>query len=146
MLSFFKNLLSTVLGFILSFIVLIILITGGLSLFDKKGVVEVKEDSVLKIDFTKFQIVERISENPFSALDISGSVAQSISLKQILDNLEKAKKDNNIKGIYIKSSSVRGGMSQLEEIRNKLLEFKNSGKFIIAYDEGYTQWGIICHQ
>ena len=125
----------------MSFIVLIILITGGLSLFDKKGVVEVKEDSVLKIDFTKFQIVERISENPFSALDISGSVAQSISLKQILDNLEKAKKDNNIKGIYIKSSSVRGGMSQLEEIRNKLLEFKNSGKFIIAYDEGYTQMG-----
>ena len=141
MLSFFKNLLSTVLGFILSFIILIMLITGGLSLLDKKGVVGVKEDSILKIDFTKFQIVERTSENPFSALDISGSVAQSISLKQILDNLEKAKTDNNIKGIYLKSSSVSGGISQLEEIRNKLLEFKNSGKFIIAYDEGYTQMG-----
>lgn len=141
MLSFFKNLFSTVLGFILSFIILIILITGGLSLFDKKGAVEAKEDSVLKIDFTKFQIVERVSENPFSALNISGSAAQSISLKQILDNLEKAKTDNNIKGIYLKSSSVSGGISQLEEIRNKLLEFKKSGKFIIAYDEGYTQMG-----
>jgi len=141
MLSFFKNLFSTILGFILSFIILIILITGGLSLFDKKGAVEAKEDSVLKIDFTKFQIVERVSENPFSALNISGSAAQSISLKQILDNLEKAKTDNNIKGIYLKSSSVSGGISQLEEIRNKLLEFKKSGKFIIAYDEGYTQMG-----
>ena len=141
MLSFFKNLLSTILGIILSFIILIILITGGLSLFEKKGSVAVKEDSVLKIDFTKFEIVERASENPFSALDISGSVVQSISLKQILDNIEKAKTDNNIKGIYLKSSSVSGGISQLEEIRNKLLEFKNSGKFIIAYDEGYTQMG-----
>ena len=128
MLSFFKNLFSTVLGFIFSFIILIILITAGLSLFDRKGVVEVKEDSVLKIDFTKFQIVERASENPFSALDISGSARQAISLKQILDNLEKAKTDNNIKGLYLKSSSVSGGMSQLEEIRNKLLEFKNTGK------------------
>ena len=141
MLSFFKNLLSTVLGIILSFVIIIILIAGGLSFFDKKGIVKVKEDSVLKIDFTKFQIVERASENPFSTLDISGSVAQSVSLKQVLDNIEKAKTDNNIKGIYLKSSSVSGGMSQLEEIRNKLLEFKKSGKFIIAYDEGYTQMG-----
>ena len=141
MISFLRNLLSTIIGIVLSFLILLLVIVGGVSLIDNEGSIEVKEESVLKIDFTNLQIVERVSENPLNALELSGPVLESISLKDILDNIEKAKTDNNIKGIHLKSSSVIAGMSQTEEVRNKLLEFRNSGKFIIAYDEGYTQMG-----
>jgi protease-4 len=58
-----------------------------------------------------------------------------------LDNIEKAKTDSRIKGIYLNVSFVNAGLSQTEEIRNKLLDFKKSGKFIISYAEYYSQSG-----
>ena len=57
----------------------------------------------------------------------------------MLDNIEKAKSDEKIKAIYINTSFVNAGLSQIEEIRNKLLEFKQTGKPIIAYAEVYSQ-------
>ena len=62
-------------------------------------------------------------------------------LKQILDNIEKAKNDSKIKGIYINSPFINAGLSKTEEIRNKLLEFKQSGKQIISYNEMYSSKG-----
>ena len=137
--SFLKNILTTIIGIISSIIVMILLIIGFVAIISSEDEVKVKENSILKIDLANTSVVERSSENPFDGLNLSGDVASTIELKQVLDNIEKAKFDNNIQVIYINTSYVSAGISQIEEIRNKLLEFKQTGKPIIAYSEVYNQ-------
>jgi protease-4 len=137
--SFLKNILTTIIGIISSIIVMILLIIGFVAIISSEDEVKVKENSILKIDLANTSVVERSSENPFDGLSLSGDVASTIELKQVLDNIEKAKLDDNIKAIYINTSYVSAGISQIEEIRNKLLEFRQTGKPIIAYSEVYNQ-------
>ena len=137
--SFLKNILTTIIGIISSIIVMILLIIGFVAIISSEDEVKVKENSILKIDLANTSVVERSSENPFDGLSLSGDVASTIELKQVLDNIEKAKLDDNIQVIYINTSYVSAGISQIEEIRNKLLEFKQTGKPIIAYSEVYNQ-------
>jgi len=137
--SFLKNILTTIIGIISSIIVMVLLIIGFVAIISSEDEVKVKENSILKIDLANTSVVERSSENPFDGLSLSGDVASTIELKQVLDNIEKAKLDDNIKVIYINTSYVSAGISQIEEIRNKLLEFKQTGKPIIAYSEVYNQ-------
>ena len=137
--SFIKNVLSSILAIIASVIIFISLLIGVISLIGSEETTTIKENSILKIDLTNTSVVERASENPFDALNLSGEVQETIEIKQILDNIEKAKKDKNILAIYINTSYVNAGLSQTEEIRNKLLEFKATGKPIIAYSEVYSQ-------
>ena len=141
--SFLKNVLSTVVGMVLALIVIMLLFIGIISLsfssINNEDEVIVKENSILKIDFANTSVVERTSKNPFGELNLSGEIGKTIALKQVLDNIEKAKTDKNIQAIYINTSFVNAGISQIEEIRNKLLEFKLSGKPIIAYSEVYSQ-------
>ena len=140
--TFLKNVISTIIGMVLAVIVIILLFVGiissSLSSINEDEVI-VKENSILKIDLANTTVVERTSGNPFDGLNFSGDVATTIELKQVLDNIEKAKTDENIKAIYLNTSFVNAGISQTEEIRNKLLEFKLSGKPIIAYAEVYSQ-------
>ena len=118
------------------FVVVIVFI---LYLIPKEEVVVVKDNSVLKIEF-KDPILDRTSDNPFSDIDLLNSSTEgSVEFKDILDNIEKAKNDDKIKGIYLNFSSVNAGFSQIEEIRNKLLDFKESGKFIYSYADSYSQ-------
>ena len=140
--SFLKNILTTIIGIISSIIVMILLIIGFVAIISSEDEVKVKENSILKIDLTNTSVVERSSENPFDGLSLSGDVASTIELKKVLDNIEKAKNDNNIKAIYINNiDKLKAGLSQIEEIRNKLVEFKSCGKPIIAYSEVYSQSG-----
>ena len=64
---------------------------------------------------------------------------KQLGLNDILRNIEKATKDDNIKGIYLDLSQIHTGIATVEEIRNALVEFKQSGKFIICYGEGFSQ-------
>ena len=141
--SFFKNVLSTIVGMVLAVIVIMLLFIGivslSLSSINNEEEVVVKENSILKINLSDLSVVERTSENPFNLQNFTGDIPNTIALKQILDNIEKAKLDENIKAIYINTSFVNAGLSQTEEIRNKLLEFKQTGKPIIAYAEVYNQ-------
>jgi protease-4 len=63
----------------------------------------------------------------------------SVGLNDIIENLKKAKDDKNIRGIYLEISNPIAGFATLEEVRNALLDFKSSGKFIYAYSEVYSQ-------
>ena len=140
--SFLKNILTTIIGIITSIIVIIVLVFGFAAIISLEDEVKVKENSILKIDLATTSVVERSSENPFDGLSLSGDVASTIELKKVLDNIEKAKNDNNIKAIYINNiDKLKAGLSQIEEIRNKLVEFKSCGKPIIAYSEVYSQSG-----
>ena len=134
--GFLRNTLSSFLAMIFLFVLVIVFI---FYLIPKEEVVVVKNNSVLKIEF-KDPVLDRTSENPFSDIDLLNSSTEgSVEFKDILDNIEKAKNDDKIKGIYLNFSSVNAGFSQIEEIRNKLLDFKESGKFIYSYADSYSQ-------
>ena len=120
-------------------IVIVLLSIGIIAIISSEDEIVVKTNSILKIDFSNTTVVERASANPFGKLNLSGEVGKTIELKEVLDNIEKAKTDDNIKAIYINTSIVNAGLSQTEEIRNKLLEFKKTEKPIIAYAEVYSQ-------
>ncbi|HOY38487.1 MAG: signal peptide peptidase SppA [Bacteroidales bacterium] len=99
----------------------------------------IKDNSVLKITLSE-DIPDRTNENPFVNFDFATfKTSQVVGLNDILKCLEKAKTDEKIKGIFLDVSSVPAGMATLEEIRNALIEFKETGKFIISYSDAYTQ-------
>ena len=140
MLNFLKNIFSTIIGILLSFLIIILIVASVATISSQKNTSTKKLDEkhFLKIDLSK-EVVERTSANPFSSLDpMNINAGQQLSLKTILDNIEKAKTDENIAGIYINSPIVNAGMSKAEEIRNKLLEFKETKKPIVAYNEVYA--------
>ena len=139
MLKFIKNIFSTLIGILLSFFVIVLIIIGIASLSNQSqnSTKKLDEKHFLKIDLSS-EVVERESSNPFSSFDPMNIEAnQQLGLKNILDNIEKAKNDDNIAGIYINSPIVNAGISKTEEIRNKLLEFKRTKKPIVAYNEAY---------
>ena len=140
MLKFLKNVFSTVIGILLSFFVIIIIFIGVLSVSSEyqKKEKKIDKNTILKIDLST-PVVERASTNPLADLDLfNPEPKKQLELKAILDNIEKAKFDDNIIAIYINSPVVNAGLSQTEEIRNKLLEFKKTGKPIVAYSEVYS--------
>ena len=141
--NFFKNVLSTVVGIILSVFIVIIIFFGIISLsissINNENNKKIKENSILTLNLSETIIAERTKNNPLQDLNISGNIKKTIELYDVLNNIEKAKEDENIKAIYINSNSINAGLSQIEEIRNKLLEFKNTGKKIIAYADYYSQ-------
>ena len=143
--SFFQNVLSTIVGVVLSIIVIILLFVGIISittsLYKDDNKTKIKINSVLKVNLSN-PVVERTSGNPFEGMPFTNlDYQKEIELKTILDNIEKAKTDERIRGIYLNVPFVNAGLSQIEEIRNKLLEFKKSNKFIISYAENYSQLG-----
>ncbi len=97
------------------------------------------ENSVLKLSLND-QIKERTVENPFSKINLGPLMPEgSLGLNTILLNIKKAKEDKDIKGIYLEISNPIAGFATLEEIRNALIDFRSSGKFIYAYSETYSQ-------
>ncbi|MDY0315160.1 MAG: signal peptide peptidase SppA [Bacteroidales bacterium] len=140
--QFFKYTLASIVGGILSlallFGILFAIITALASGFSEKEVI-IKENSVLKLSLGT-EIPDKASDNPFSNFDfMSMTSTKAMGLNSILKNIEKAKKDDKIKGIFLDIGSIPSGMGTIEEIRNKLIDFKESGKFILAYSSGYTQ-------
>ena len=131
------------LGFIVGVFVLLflmILIIGGIvSNVSKPEDVVVKNNSVLELDLS-YAIPEKTENNPFKNISM-GSFKPTIELgmNDIIKNIEKAKEDANIKGIYLDFGYFPSGSATAEQIRMALLDFKTSKKFIIAYAEIYTQ-------
>ena len=132
---------ASMLGFILAGVVLIFIfiaiISAAISSSSDKEVA-IDENSVLEIKLEN-PLKERTSKSPFDDLNFDLSSKRDLGLDDILKNIEKAGKDNDIKGIFLNLSSVNAGMAQLEEIRNALEIFKASKKFIYAYSEDYDQ-------
>ena len=141
--EFFKFVFASMVGVILSFFALFILFIIFISVIvasagsDKK--VEVAANSVMHISLD-YPISERTDKNPLAEFDFMGFESKkTLGLKEILAGIKEAKNDENIKGIYLDASSVSSGFATIEEIRNGLIDFKKSGKFIVAYSEVYSQ-------
>jgi protease-4 len=140
--QFFKFVLASMVGFIITSAVLLIIfifLIAGLIAAGSDKTVEVEPNSVLQMSFS-YPIPERTPNNPLSGLSFLGFDGEkTLGLNDILTNIKKAKTDDNIKGIFMDESYMSSGEATTEEIRNALVDFKKSGKFIIAYSEIYTQ-------
>ncbi|MCX6232826.1 MAG: signal peptide peptidase SppA [Bacteroidetes bacterium] len=130
--------LGTFLMLLLGFFLMIGILASIISLSGKEEV-KISDKSVLHITLEGI-ISDRSSNNPFEAFDFNTMKSnKELGLNDILSNLKKAKTDPNIKGIFLELSTIPTGISLLDEIRNALIDFKKSGKFIIAYSEMFTQ-------
>ena len=95
-----------------------------------------KSNTVYKLTL-EGNLSDNTEENPIAML--MGETDKSLSLKDILSSIQTAKENKNIKGIYIEAKGLSTGSASLEAIRRALNDFKESGKFIVAYSDNYTQ-------
>lgn len=98
----------------------------------------VPNHSVLRLDFT--EVKEVTYRNPWDSYLNNGN-DQAVSLTQLLNAIDNAKKNPKIDGIYLTASAPVAGMASLSEIRQRLLDFRKSGKFVVAYADNYAQAG-----
>ncbi|MEO6521640.1 MAG: signal peptide peptidase SppA [Mucilaginibacter sp.] len=137
--QFFKFVFATILGLFITFFLLIIVLVAIVATATSDKPTDVASNSVLRIALTA-PINERTPDNPLAGLSFLGfDDNKVIGLNDILANIKKAKTDNNIKGIFLDESYMMSGQATTEEVRNALIDFKKSGKFIVAYSEIYTQ-------
>lgn len=139
--KFFSTFLAALIGSVAGGFILLLLFIGMIVGIASMGEseVKIKPKTVLWLDLTG-EIVERASNNPFE--DMVGSLsgdAKQIGLNDLLANIKKAARDENISGIHLESGLLMAGYATIEEIRNALLEFKKSGKFIYSFAPVYTQ-------
>jgi len=130
------------LGFFLTltifFIILVIAVSSIIS-STSSTTVEIKDNSILYVNLN-YPVTERSSSNPLDEIELGPiKTEKTLGLSDILKSIRNAKDDDKIKGIYLDVSNIQAGMATAEEIRDELLNFKKSGKFIISYSEIYTQ-------
>jgi protease-4 len=140
--NFWKYTLATVVGSVITFVIVCGIIVGFFSiLLSGLGETEVvvNDNSVLTMTLAD-EIPDKASDNPFDNIDfMTFESTKILGLNDILKTIEKAKNDERIKGIYLDLSYLPAGMASIEEIRNKLIEFKKADKFIISYSSGFSQ-------
>ena len=137
--DFLKFTLATITGIIVSGILLFIvsILMMFSMLYSSDSEVTVRENSILKLDLNG-SLVERSGEDPWAIL--MGDESAAYGLDDLLASIRKAKENENIKGIYIEATDLAtDGFAALKEVRDALADFKESGKFIVAYGDMYTQ-------
>ena len=135
--QFLKFTLAAAAGLMLGVFSIIIIFSIVAASGDSKEV-QLDKPHVLRLELNG-EIQDRVEEIPFDLSEITGQDVNILGLNDILANIKKAKTDENIKGIYIEIGMISAGFATREEIRNALLDFKESGKFITTYSEIYTQ-------
>jgi signal peptide peptidase SppA, 67K type len=138
--DFFKMLFASVMGVIIASVILIFIsmfmFAGILASATSAPAFSLEKNTVLTLDLSGV-VNERETVNPMDYL--FGPLTQNTGLDDITNAIKKAKENDKIKGIYIKAGAFSSGIASLEAIRNALLDFKESGKFIVAYGDYYTQ-------
>jgi len=140
--TFLRELLAVILGVFIAtgimFVIFMIVVSASASAFGDDKKVSVKNNSILELKLEN-QIKDYApkSSDPFE--ELFGFDEDKVGLQNILNAIDNAKTDDNIKGISINTLFVNGGVAQTQAIRDKLVEFKESGKFIYSYADFYVQ-------
>ncbi|NQZ43808.1 MAG: signal peptide peptidase SppA [Flavobacteriaceae bacterium] len=139
--KFLRNLLASILGSMIAFGILfvcfyLLLIISAAMIGSSDGGVTVRGNSILRISFTEpiSDYVGSTDSDPFGGLFEEGQ-----GLDDILHALKVAKSDSRIEGISIETSYLLAGIAQSQEIRRALQDFKDTGKFVYAYSDFYSQ-------
>lgn len=141
--NFLKNFLAALLAFVVGGVMILflwVLILAGFAATMERSV-SIPEEAVLKIDLADM-IVDAPSADPLAGFDLRTLQAQrQLPLLKVLQTLEAAAADDRIRGIYLRMGYNENvaGTALLEELRAAIEEFKASGKFVVAYNENYSQ-------
>ncbi|MDB2340348.1 signal peptide peptidase SppA [Flavobacteriaceae bacterium] len=138
--SFFASILGTLTALGLFFVILLLFVSGIASIINApSGLTSVKQNSVLDLNLN-YPIVDR-AHNFDEFQRFLGLEDEVLGLPDILSAIDKAKDNSSIKGIRLRTDFISAGWAQTRSIRNALNRFKESGKFIYAYGDFYTQKG-----
>ncbi len=140
--TFLRELLAVILGVFIAggimFLIFLAFVSASASSFSEDAAVVVESNSVLELKLESTIKDDYSVTDPFASF-LGGNDSDVLEMHEIISAIENAKNDDNIKGISINSLYVNAGISQTQTIRDKLLEFKESGKFIVAYADVFTQ-------
>jgi protease-4 len=141
--QFLKFTLATIVGIIIVWLLGILIFFGivGAIAGSSEKATTLKPNSVYELTL-EGNLIDRSKDDPFSgafASAMGNAKENSLGLDDVLSNIAKAKNDANIVGIYLKGGSLSGGIASIKEIRNALIDFKKSGKFVVAYADNYSQ-------
>jgi len=137
--DFFKMMFASMLGFLLVSIILFFIFIGVIASIvslstDEEVVIPAK--TVLHLELNK-PLTDRAPKSPIF-FDLA-TMTRQCGLTDILKSIKKAKNDDNISGIFLDISSIDAGISTVSEIRDAVIDFRKSGKFIYSYSEDYSQ-------
>ncbi|MDV7697476.1 signal peptide peptidase SppA [Chryseobacterium soli] len=137
--SFLKNVLANIVAIVLLFVVFFfffIMMLVFSAMGNDKSVV-VKKNSILTINL-KTNIIDSPTEEQVGLFNINNQ-NKNILLYDALEAINKAKTDDNIKGISIETDNLNAGVTQIDDLRNAIEDFKKSGKFVYAYGNAVSQ-------
>ncbi len=135
--NFLKYVLATIVGVIISSLLLLVVLLAGLSAMVASGdkPVSISDNSILVLK-AGVTIPDRGNQNPLAGIDILNmTLSPAAGLNEILENIEKASSDKKITGILIENGLLPSGWATTGEIRNALLKFREGGKFVISYSD-----------
>lgn len=136
--KFLRNLLASIIGFFIAIFLIFAFFIAIASIVGSDEEIIVKSNSVLELDLSAtVKDYAPKDDNPLA--EILELTDEKLALNKIINAIENAKTDSNIKGISIKTALVNAGVAQTQAIRNKIEEFKESGKFVYAYNDVYSQ-------
>ncbi len=134
--SFFKYFFASLLALLIFTLLAVFFLVGFLGGIAAKDKPKIAANSVLTIDLGQ-SYPEQMKEN---ALSIVSSESRDVpGLYDVVRLIGRAKSDSRIAGIYIVANSNPNGFAAGEELRNALIDFKESGKFIIAHGDVISQ-------
>ena len=134
--SFIKYTMATVVGIFLTmtlFTIISIISLAGMMATEGMSA-PIKEKSILRLDLSG-TLAERSESNPFAVL--MGEENTALSLEDALLALDKAAKNENIIGVYLEGGAMGANPGMAQELRQALVEFKESGKWVVAYGDSY---------
>ncbi len=136
--EFMKIVLGTVVGLFLTFMIISILSILSLAgMMINEGMSSpIKDNSILKINLSG-TMQERAESNPLAM--IMGEEAEGIALDNALTALDKAAKNEKVKGVYIEAGILGSSPAMAQELRQAIVKFKKSGKWVIAYGDRYSK-------
>lgn len=137
--SFFKNVLANIVAIMIvgAVFLLFLVVIIAASTFSSDSKPHIKTNSVLILDF-KTQIIDSPNEDNPQLFSLNEK-EKNIMVFDILEAIKNAKTDEKIKGISIETDGIKAGMTQLDDIRTALQDFKKSGKFVYAYGNVVSQ-------
>lgn len=140
---FLGNVLAVIVGLLIFSVMSFFILAGIIAVISSsEDEVKIKENTVLVLNLEGRVLVEKTSEDDpdFSSFSVFGGVP-NIGLISLKKAVQTAKDDENIKGIFLKAGTFVAGQAGMKEFRDVLMDFKDSGKFIVSYGEYYSEVG-----
>lgn len=138
--QFFKTVFASTLGVLVACGIMtigsIFFILGVAASGEGSAAYKPEKNTVFKLSLNA-PLVDQVVKNPFS--ELMGESNEQLSVSNVIKAIRRAKNNENIKGIYLEAGALSGGFAGVEAIRRELKDFKDSGKFIVAYGDYYTQ-------